>query len=286
VSETVAAGGAATAPGSPVTPPPKPSRFRSGRGVSSGGGTLSLGLATIYMCVIVLIPLAAVVDQAFTQGLGTLWSSITNKQAVEALLVTLGTGLATALIGAIMGTLIAWVLVRDDFPGKAIVNAIIDLPFALPSIVTSLTLLLLYGPASPVGLDIDGTRVLVVIALMFVTLPFVVRSVQPVLMALDLQAEEAAASLGASNFTIFRRVILPSLSDGIVSGAALSFARAVGEIGSLVLIAGKVTTVPLLVFTDIGSDSQQAAASLSLALMVISLALLVTVRRFGGRIVH
>jgi sulfate/thiosulfate transport system permease protein len=284
VAETGAAGSAVPAPGSAATAP-KPKRFRSRSRAVGGGGSLSLGLAIVYMSVIVLIPLAAVVDQAFSQGLGTLWSSISNSQSVNALVVTLLIALITALIGAVMGTLIAWVLVRDEFPGKTFINSLIDLPFALPSIVTGLTLLALYGAGSPIGLDINGTRALVVIALMFVTLPFSVRSVQPVLLELDLQAEEAAASLGASNFTIFRRIILPSLADGIISGAALAFARAVGEIGAVVLIVGKVPLVSYVVFLDIGSDSQQAAAAISLALMVISLALLFIVRRFGGRVV-
>ncbi len=254
--------------------------------MTGGGGALSLGLSVVYLSVIVLIPLAAVVQQAFSQGLSTLWASVSNTQSVQALLITIVLALITAFVGAVMGTLVAWVLVRDSFPGKRFVNSLIDLPFALPSIVTGLTLLLLYGPSSPVGLNIDGTRTVVVIALMFVTLPFVVRSVQPVLMELDPQAEEAAASLGASNFTIFRRIILPSLADGIISGAALAFARAIGEIGVLLLIAGKVLMVPLVVYADIESDSQQAAAGLSLALIVIALAVLVVVRRIGGRLVH
>jgi sulfate transport system permease protein len=185
-----------------------------------------------------------------------------------------------------MGTVVAWVLVRDEFPGKRFINALIDLPFALPTIVAGLTLLALYGPGSPVGIDLVFTWTGVIVALLFVTLPFVVRSVQPVLLELDHEVEEAAASLGASNATIFRRVVLPALRPAIVSGAALAFARAVGEIGSLVLIVGKVQIASIVIFADIESDAPQAAASLSLVLIVLSLIVLVTIRKLGGRVAH
>ena len=143
-------------------------------------------------------------------------------------------------INAVMGTAIAWVLVRDRFPGKSIVNAVIDLPFALPTIVAGLVLLALYGPESPIGIDVAYTRTAVVLALLFVTLPFVVRSVQPVLLELDREMEEAAESLGARPFGVFRRIVFPNLLPAILSGVALSFARAVGEFGSVVLISGNI----------------------------------------------
>jgi sulfate transport system permease protein len=247
---------------------------------------LGLGLATLYMSVIVLIPLAAVVAKAFAQSPGELWTSVSNAESVKALWITVLAGLLCALSGAVMGTLVAWVLVRDDFPGKSIINAIIDLPFAMPTIVAGLTLLVLYGPGSPFGIDIDLTRGIVLIALMFVTLPFVVRSVQPVLLEVDRQAEEAAASLGASNLAIFRRVILPALRPAILSGAALSFARAIGEIGSLTIIAGKVPVASLVIYADIESDAPKAASSLSLVLILISLLVLFAIRRLGGRVAH
>jgi sulfate/thiosulfate transport system permease protein len=240
----------------------------------------------LYLSVAVLIPLAAVVDQAFSQSLGDLWGDIWNAEAGKALATTIVLSLLTAGIGAVMGTLIAWVLVRDRFPGQAIVNAVIDLPFAIPTIVAGLTLLVLYGPGSPLGIDIALTRGIVLIALLFVTLPFVVRAVQPVLLELDPQAEEAAASLGASNATIFRRIILPSLRPAILSGAALSFARAVGEIGTLVLIAGKVPIASIVIFDDIEGNMIHVAASVSLVLMLISLVLLFGIRRLGGRVAH
>jgi sulfate/thiosulfate transport system permease protein len=240
----------------------------------------------LWMSVIVLIPLAAVVVKAVTQSPSAFWQSVTNPLSLKALAISIGASLLTALIGAVMGTVVAWVLVRDEFPGKRIINAIIDLPFALPTIVAGLTLIALYGPDSPFGVHLAFTRGIVLVALMFVTLPFVVRSVQPVLLELNKEVEEAAASLGASNATIFRRVILPSLTPAILSGAALAFARSVGEIGSLVLIVGKVQIASIVIFADVESGAPQAAASLSLVLIVLSLLVLVVMRRLGGRIAH
>jgi sulfate/thiosulfate transport system permease protein len=240
----------------------------------------------LWMSVIVLIPLAAVVVKAVTQSPSAFWESVTNPLALRALAISIVASLLTALIGAVMGTVVAWVLVRDEFPGKRVVNAIIDLPFALPTIVAGLTLIALYGPDSPFGVHLAFTRGIVLVALMFVTLPFVVRSVQPVLLELNKEVEEAAASLGASNATIFRRVILPSLTPAILSGAALAFARSVGEIGSLILIIGKVQIASIVIFADVESGAPQAAASLSLVLILLSLLVLVLMRRLGGRVAH
>jgi sulfate/thiosulfate transport system permease protein len=242
-----------------------------------------LGIATLYLSVIVLIPLAAVVAKAFSQGLSSFWDSVTNPLALKAIAVTLGVSVLVAAIGAVMGTLVAWVLVRDEFPGKRFVNALIDLPFALPTIVAGLTLLALYGPDSPFGLHLAYTRAAVVVALLFVTLPFVVRSVQPVLIELDREVEEAAASLGASNAVTFRRIVLPALRPGIMSGAALAFARSVGEIGALILVVGKVQIASIVIFADIESDAPSAAASLSVVLLAISLVVLFALRWFGGQ---
>jgi sulfate/thiosulfate transport system permease protein len=235
------------------------------------------------MSVIVLIPLSAVAVKAVADGPQAFWDAVTNSVALTALGVTLVVSLLVAAIGAVMGTLVAWVLVRDEFPGKRIVGAVIDLPFALPTIVAGLTLLALYGPGSPFGIHLAYTRAAVLVALLFVTLPFVVRSVQPVLIELDREVEEAAASLGASNATTFRRIVLPALRPAILSGAALAFARSVGEIGSLVLIAGKVQIASIVIFADIESDAPQAAAALSVVLLGISLLVLVILRRLGGR---
>ncbi|MFZ0042423.1 MAG: sulfate ABC transporter permease subunit CysT [Solirubrobacteraceae bacterium] len=247
---------------------------------------MALGLSMLWMSVIVVIPLIAVVAKAVAQSPSAFWQSVTNPLALRALAISLVASLLTALVGAVMGTVVAWVLVRDEFPGKRIVNAIIDLPFALPTIVAGLTLIALYGPDSPFGVHLAFTRGVVLVALMFVTLPFVVRSVQPVLLELNQEVEEAAASLGASNATIFRRVILPALRPAILSGAALAFARSVGEIGSLVLIVGKVQIASIVIFDDIENDAPHAAASLSLVLIVLSLLVLVLMRRLGGRVAH
>jgi len=244
---------------------------------------MGLGIAMLYMSVIVLIPLAAVAVKAFSGGAGALWDSITSGVALTALGVTLGSSLVVAAIGAVMGTLIAWVLVRDQFPGKRFVNAVIDLPFALPTIVAGLTLIALYGPDSPVGVHLAYTRAAVLLALLFVTFPFVVRAVQPVLIELDPEVEEAASSLGASNLTIFRRIVLPALRPAIISGTALAFARGVGEFGALVLIAGKVQIASIVIYADIESGAPQAAAALSVVLLLISLLVLVLLRWLGGR---
>jgi sulfate transport system permease protein len=254
------------------------------RGARRGG--LGLGVATLYLSVIVLIPLAAVAVKAIAQSPSSFWDSVTNQVALTALGVTLGASVVVAAIGAVMGTIVAWVLVRDQFPGKRFINALIDLPFALPTIVAGLTLLALYGPDSPFGVHLAYTRVIVLVALLFVTLPFTVRSVQPVLIELEREVEEAAASLGASNSTTFRRIILPAIRPAILSGAALAFARSVGEIGSLILIVGKVQIASIVIFADIESDAPQAAASLSLVLLVLSLVVLVLIRRLGGRVAH
>jgi sulfate transport system permease protein len=226
------------------------------------------------------------VAKAFDGGLSTFWESVTSPLALRALGVTLLVSLIVAAIGAVMGTLVAWVLVRDKFPGKNFINALIDLPFALPTIVAGLTLLALYGPGSPFGVHLAYTRAAVILALLFVTLPFVVRSVQPVLIELDKEVEEAASSLGASNATTFRRVVLPSLRPAILSGAALAFARSVGEIGSLVLIVGKVQIASIVIFADIESDAPQAAAGLSVLLLLFSLVILLALRWMGGRVAH
>jgi sulfate transport system permease protein len=224
--------------------------------------------------------------KAFSGGVGTFWDSVTSTYALQTFGVTLVISLLVAAIGALMGTLVAWVLVRDQFPGKRVINALIDLPFALPTVVAGLTLLALYGPDSPFGVHLAYTRAAVVVALLFVTLPFVVRAVQPVLIELDKEVEEAAASLGASNATTFRRIVLPSLRPAILSGAALAFARSVGEIGSLLLIVAKVQIASIVIFNDIESDAPHAAASMSVVLLALSLIVLVILRRLGGRVAH
>jgi sulfate/thiosulfate transport system permease protein len=246
---------------------------------AGGAGPLALGVVTVWISVVVLLPLAAVVAKSAEGGF---WASATSRQAIDAFELTLGAALLVAAINAVMGTLVAWVLVRDRFRGKGAVDALIDLPFALPTIVAGLTLLALYGRNSPVGIDVAFTRGAVLLALLFVTLPFVVRSVQPVLLALDSEAEEAAASLGASGAATFRRVVLPGLLPAILSGAALSFARAVGEFGAVVLISGNVpfhTQVSAVyIFKQIESDNPTGAAAVSVVLLALALAVLLGIR--------
>jgi sulfate transport system permease protein len=235
--------------------------------------------------VIVLIPIAALVSQSLDGGIGGFWDSITSPLALSALKLTLITSAIVVAINVVMGTAIAWVLVRDRFPGKTIVNSVIDLPFALPTIVAGITLLALYGTNSPFGIDISFTTVGIVVALLFVTLPFVVRAVQPVLLELDQEMEEAAVSLGAGPLTTFRRIILPNLAPAILAGAALAFARAVGEFGSVLLISGnlpKLQTGPLFIYAQIQSGNDTGAAAVSVALLVIALLVLLVI----GRVTH
>jgi sulfate/thiosulfate transport system permease protein len=239
---------------------------------------LGRGVAVAYLSIIALIPLAAVVFKSLDGGWDTFWNSISSPQAVAALRLTLIASVIVVLVNALFGTLIAWVLVRDEFPGKGIVNSLIDLPFALPTIVAGLTLLAFYGPDSPVGIDIAYSRVAVVVALLFVTLPFVVRAVQPVLLELDREMEQAAESLGASRATVFRRIILPNLAPAIIAGGGLAFARAVGEFGSLVLITGnlpfKTEAASYFIFAQVESNNPVGASAVSVVLLVAALVVL------------
>jgi sulfate/thiosulfate transport system permease protein len=207
-------------------------------------------------------------------GLDDFRAAITDPQAVAALKLTLVASAAVALVNAVMGTIVAWILVRDRFPGQSVVNALVDLPFALPTIVAGLTLLTLYGPTSRVGVNVAFSRWAVLVSLLFVTLPFVIRTVQPVLLELDREMEEAAASLGAGSFQIFRRIVFPNLLPAILSGVALAFARAIGEFGALVLITGnlpfKTEVASVYIFGRIESGDPRSAAAVSVVLLVIT----------------
>ena len=248
-------------------------------------GPLGIGVATLWLSIIVLLPLAAVVATSLECGPAGLWAAVTAPAARSALVLTVAISAIVAAINVVVGALIAWVLVRDEFPGKRIVDALIDLPFALPTIVASLTLLALYGPNSPFGIDLAFTQLAVLLALLFVTLPFVVRSVQPVLIEVDREMEEAAISLGASNRTVFLRIILPNLVPAILSGAGLAFARAVGEFGSIVLISGNIpfdTQVSsVYIFKLIESDAPIGAAAVSVVLLLVSVLVLAAIRLLG-----
>jgi sulfate transport system permease protein len=251
---------------------------------------LSLGVTTTFLSVLVALPIAALVWEASSDGAGSFWDAVSSPEAVASLKLTLAASFAVSLLNAVLGTVTAWVLVRDDFHGKSIVNAVIDLPFALPTIVAGLTLLALYGPTSPIGINVAFTKTAIVLALMFVTLPFVVRTVQPVLKELDPEVEQAAHTLGASQLTTFRRVIFPGLVPGLLSGVALAFAKAVGEFGSLVIITGnipfKTEVSSVYIFGRIESGDSASAAAVSVVLLAISFLTLLSIgaiRHFATR---
>lgn len=244
-----------------------------------GGSTLALGISVGWFSLLVLIPLAAILVSATTNGWSGFVDVVTSSQTAAAIRLTVAESLGVTLLNVLVGTALAWVLVRDRFWGKRLLDIVIDVPFALPTIVAGLVLLALYGQQSPLGVNIANTRYAVFAALAFVTLPFVVRTVQPVLEALEPDAEEAAASLGAGRWTVFRRVVLPSLVPAITAGAALAFARAIGEYGSLVLLSGnlpnrtEVASVRILSYIESGNEA--AAASVAAILLVVSLIVIV-----------
>jgi sulfate transport system permease protein len=246
-----------------------------------------------FLTVVVVLPLAALTWESTKGGATGFWDSISSPEAVAALKLTIGASVLVSLINAVLGTITAWVLVRDDFRGKSVVNAIIDLPFALPTIVAGLVLLALYGPRSPIGIDVAYTRTAIVMAMMFVTLPFVVRTVQPVLQELDREMEEAARSLGASEAGTFRRIVFPNILPGILSGVAMAFAKAVGEFGSLVIITGnlpfKTEVSSVYVFGRIESGDGSGAAAAAVVLLTLSFVVLLgigAVRHFATRHDH
>lgn len=255
-----------------------------GRG--RGTTALRVGVATVWLSVIVLLPLAAIAWQSAGGGWHAFWLAISSNAALESFQVTLTISAGVTVLNLIFGLVIAWVLVRDDFVGKRLVDAIIDLPFALPTIVASLVMLALYGNNSPVGLHLQHTAWGVAVALAFVTLPFVVRAVQPVLLELDREIEEAAASLGASGPKIFTSVVLPALLPALLSGAGLAFSRAIGEFGSVVLIGGavpgKTEVSSQWIRTLIENDDRTGAAAISIVLLAISFVVLLILRVVGG----
>ena len=262
---------------------------RAGLRLPGVGAGLGRGTVVLYLSLIVLLPLAALVDQSLEGGLSNFWTQVTSPPALAALELTFVCSLIVVVINAFFGTIIAWLLVRDQFPGKSAVNAVIDLPFALPTIVASLVLIELYGAHSPFGIDIALTRAAIVVALCFVTLPFVVRAVQPLLIEMDREMEEAAASLGASGFTIFRRIIFPNLLPGLAAGVALAFARALGEYGSVLLFAGglpdtRVSSVFIASQIENGQDTGAAAVSVVLLLAaMVMLGLITLIQRWSSK---
>ena len=265
-------------PASPEGRRPRRARRSTPRNTLTPGAGIGLGISMIWFSLLVLIPLSAVVAAASSGGWDGYLRVLQNDQTWAAIRLTVTQSLVVTGINIAMGTVIAWVLVRDRFWGRSALDVVIDVPFAMPTVVAGLLLLSLYGPSSPIGLHWANTERAVTLALAFVTLPFIVRTVQPVLEELDADVEEAAASLGASRTTIIRRIILPSLAPAIAAGAALSFARAISEYGSLVLLSGnrpfqtEVVSVRVLTFIENGSNTSAAAVAsvmLAVALFVI-----------------
>ncbi|TRY17089.1 sulfate ABC transporter permease subunit CysT [Tessaracoccus rhinocerotis] len=252
---------------------------------------LGLGVAMLWFSLLVLIPLLAIIVTASQGGWPAFWAAITNEQTAAAIRLTVMHAFLVTAVNVVMGTVIAWVLVRDRFWGRSVLEVLIDIPFALPTIVAGLVLLALYGSDGPFGISVANRSSAVFLAFLFVTLPFVVRAVQPVLEEIEVEVEEAAVSLGASRFTVLRRIILPSLAPAIIAGATLSFARAMGEYGSLVLLSGnlpfqtEVTSVRML--GSIENDNLPGAAAIAAVLLVIALAVIVTLdvvqRKVSGR---
>jgi sulfate transport system permease protein len=247
-------------------------------------------MAVIYLSIFVLFPISAVIWTGAKIGPEQFWHYITSPDAKSALLLTLSIAAITTLLNCVMGTLIAWVLVRDRFFGRSAIDAIIDLPLVLPTIVAGLVLLALYGTQSPVHVNLAYSRWGVGLALLFVTLPFVVRTVQPVLGELDRDMEQAAASLGASPWLTFRRVILPNIAPAIAAGAALAFTRAIAEFGATVLISGniplKTQVASVQIYGQIQGDNNAAAAAVSTVLLGVAFVVLLLmsfVQRWAGR---
>jgi sulfate transport system permease protein len=269
---------------------PVPSRQRGGSGgvfALTPATGLGLGVMLVWFSILVMLPLAAVVGASVEGGLGAFARTLTDAQTFAALRLTVVEALLVTLANAVLGTVVAWVLVRDQFWGKRVLDVVIDIPFALPTIVAGLVLLSLYGKDSPVGIDVVNTRQGIFLALLFVTLPFVVRTVQPVLLELDADVEEAAASLGASRAVTFRRIILPSLVPAIAAGSSLGFARAISEFGSLVLISGntpfKTEVASLKILKFLESDNQAGAAAVAVLLLLVAVLAIVALDLISRR---
>jgi sulfate transport system permease protein len=259
------------------------------RTARSGGGLGVRGLALTYLTVMLIIPLAVIFYDGLRDGVGGMWRSIAQPAAWHALTLSLWTAGVMALINAVMGTLTAYVLVRYSFPGKRLLNGVIDLPFAIPTLVTGVMLVVLYGPQRALGAWFDqnlGLKIIfappgIILALLFITFPFVTRAVQPVLESLDRDQEEAAATIGAGSWTIFRRVVLPAIAMPLTAGTLLSFARAIGEFGAIVIVAGNIPlrsqTAAVYVLGEIESENRRAASSMSVVMLTIAFGLVVLV---------
>jgi sulfate transport system permease protein len=252
------------------------------------------GVAIVYLGAMIALPLATVVSKGYAQGLSALRSALGTPGALEAIRLTFIASMTATVANALFGTLLAYVLVRFRVPGRGVISTVVDLPFAIPTLVTGVMLVALYGPNSPVGgwlaergIDVAFAPLGIVVALMFVTLPFVVRTVQPVLLELNVAEEEAAYVLGARPWSTFRRVVLPAIRPGIVAGAMLAFARALGEFGSVVIISGNITgrtlTAPVFIFQLTGQFRPEEAAAVATVLFAVSFVMVMIVQRLMRR---
>jgi sulfate transport system permease protein len=248
-------------------------------------------LSFFYIGMLIVLPIIAISTEAFKGGLNNLWINITSSQALSSLKLTFITALLMVILNVITGTATAWVLVRYNFPMKNLMNALIDLPFAIPTVVTGIMLVALYGPKSFIGgffsrrgIEIIFAKPGIILALLYVSFPFVVRAVQPVLHEMERDMEEAATTLGAGPFAVFRRVVLPTLLPAILTGAALSFSRAIGEFGSIAIVSGnipfKTQMASVYIYGEIESYNPQGALGLSVVLLFFSFLILILLNRF------
>ncbi|CUI77144.1 sulfate ABC transporter permease subunit CysT [Achromobacter dolens] len=266
---------------------------RNSPGVLPGFG-ISMGYAVLYLSVLVLIPLAALPIKSASLGWQGFWDAVTAPRVLASYQLTFGASLLAALVNLVFGTIVAWVLVRYRFPGKKLLDALVDLPFALPTAVAGIALTALYAEkgwlGAPLGnwfgLKVAFTPLGIVIALIFIGVPFVVRTVQPVLEDIEREIEEAAASLGADRWQTIRRVLLPTLLPALMTGFALAFARAVGEYGSVVFIAGNMPMVseitPLLIIAKLEQFDYAGAAAIATVMLVLSFVLLFVINLLQG----
>ena len=267
--------------------PPRPAGPAAGRAGTDPQGVLPLGAASglalgvvlLWLSILVLLPLVAVLVTSTTDGLSGFWDTVTSPAVAASIRLTVLTAAAATVVNTVMGTVVAWVLVRDRFWGRRLLSLVIDVPFALPTIVAGLVLIALYGNQSPFGIVLAQTRWAIFVALLFVTLPFVVRAVQPVLEELDRDVEEAGASLGASRFVVFRRLVLPNMAPAMAAGAALSFARGLGEYGSVVLISGslprRTEVASARMLGQIENDDLAGASAVATVLLVVALGVII-----------
>jgi sulfate transport system permease protein len=258
------------------------------------GFGLSLGFTVTYLGLIVLIPLSTIFVKSAGLGWDGLWAAVTTPRVLASYRLSLLASLTAAVVSAVFGLIVAWVLVRYPFPGRRLVDALVDLPFALPTAVAGIALTTLYGPngwlgsrLAPLGIKVAFTPLGIIVALTFIGLPFVIRTLQPVLEDLEVDVEEAAASLGASRWDTFRRVLLPAIRPALTTGFALAFARAVGEYGSVVFISGnmpmRTEIAPLLIMTKLEQFDYAGASAIAVVLLLISFALLIVINLLSSR---